>query len=316
LAKRPIHHIKQKRVKALLKRLLSRFGLYLSQGYTVYFFGNNKIVQREIYGKKMLMPRSHSITFNLSRFPYYNSNLQRLVQQYASFRKETFSILDIGANIGDTMLMLRQVTGLPIHCFEGDPFYYRLLENNSKDVPRAFIHNVLLTDKPASLRVKNEIKLGSSQFVTDAEQGRLTDFTSVDLFAAGHFPEEPVGLIKVDTDGYDLKILRGARETLKKHQPVLFFEYDRVLFEQNGDNGPAFLDSLAELNYAGLLAYDNFGKLICRTALSDKETLRILHMYIKDHKSAFPFYDLVVFSRKDDAFVRSFTESELAFFER
>src|ERR1700722_13408094 len=109
-------------VKKMLKRLLARFGLYLTKGYTVYFFSNKQIVSRELYGKKVLMPRSHSIGYNLAHFPYYNSNLQRLVGRYQAYRKEKFSVIDVGANIGDTLLMLRQVTELPVHCFEGDPF--------------------------------------------------------------------------------------------------------------------------------------------------------------------------------------------------
>ncbi|WP_430666882.1 FkbM family methyltransferase [Helicobacter suis] len=34
--------------------------------------------------------------------------------------------------------------------------------------------------------------------------------------------------IKIDTDGFDFKILRGAYKTLKDNKPVLFFEWDYV----------------------------------------------------------------------------------------
>lgn len=300
----------------MLKRLLARCGLYLTKGYTVYFFSNKKIVQRDLYGKKVWMPRSHSICYNLVHFPYYNSNLQRLVERYQQFRRDGFTILDIGANIGDTLLMLRQVTTLPVRCFEGDPFYFRLLEKNSRDIPNCSLHPLLLSDRPVSQRVSNRINLGTSTFEADEAHGSLVEFTSIDEFANGHFPSEPIGVIKADTDGYDLKIIRGAAATIRKHLPVLFVEYDRSLFEKNGDDGLQFLQFLADLGYRGLLVYDNFGKLLCVTSLAEERTIHSLHTYIKDQRITFPFYDLAVFAERDQAFYNEFATAELAFFER
>jgi FkbM family methyltransferase len=304
------------RVKELVKRLLARFGLYLHKGYPVYFFSNKKIVRRSIYGRETLMPRSHSIPVNLAFFPWYNSNLQRIVSSYQQIRKDAFSILDIGANIGDTLLMLRQVTDHPIHCFEGDPYYFRLLEENTAGIAGSHLHQVLLSDKPATLKVKSNINLGSSTFTSDAEEGEAMEFSTVDNFAAEHFPTDPVGLIKTDTDGYDLKILRGSQQTIEKWKPVLFLEFDRSLFEKNGDDGAEFLDWVKELGYSGLLVYDNYGKLLCVTTLQQKNTLRALLAYIKNQKLTIPFYDLAIFPAADQAVFEALSETETALFEQ
>lgn len=303
-------------MKKLFQRLLSRFGLYVSKGYTVYFFNNKKLVRRTVFGRELLMPRDHSITENLVHFPYYNSNLPRLVAQYQQFRKEKFAILDIGANIGDTLIMLRQVSDLPVHCFEGDPFYFQLLEQNSKGIANCYLHPVLLSDKPSTLKVRNNIHLGTSTFIGDAEDGTPMNFSSVDHFLAEHHPEEPVGLIKSDTDGFDLRILRGAAETLRKYRPIVFLEFDRTLFEKNGDDGLQFLEFMAGLNYDGLVVYDNFGKLLCLTSLKEKDTVKALLSYIRNQKLGAPFYDLAIFPAGDEAFFRSFGASELQFFEQ
>jgi len=302
-------------VKELFKRLLARFGLYLTKGYKVYFFSNKKAVRRELYGRQVLMPRAHSICYNLARFPHYNSNLQRLVREYQQYRPGEFSIIDVGANIGDTLLMLRQVTGHMVHCFEGDPFYFRLLEANSSGVGSCALHPVLLSDKPATLRVRSHISLGTSEFKQDLS-GDPAEFSSIDVFAARHFPGERIGIIKSDTDGFDLRIIRGAAEILQAHQPVLFLEYDRGLFEKNGDEGLDFLEFLAGLGYDGILFYDNFGKLVCATTLREKATIRSLHNYIKDQRFSFPFYDLAVVPARDRAFFETFTAGELEYFGR
>jgi FkbM family methyltransferase len=303
-------------MKELIKKLLSRFGIYTIKGYKNYFFTNNKIVTREIYGRKVSMPKSHSIMYNLSHFPYYNSNLQRLVQQYDRHRGGGFSIIDVGSNIGDTLLMLRQVTDLPIHCFEGDPFFSALLETNSAGIAQQFIHKTLLSDKPGNIKVKSLTDHGTSKFVSDSAGGERLEFSSIDHFFGRQFPDEVIGVIKTDTDGYDLKILKGAADTIKKYQPVIFLEYDRKLFEKNGDDGPAFFDFLRSLDYDGLLVYDNFGKLVCITSLKDQLAVRSLHSYINDQKGAFPFFDLALFSVRDAAFYRSFSDNELVIFEQ
>ncbi len=262
------------------------------------------------------MPRSHSIIYNLSHFPYYNSNLQRIAAAYASYRRSAWSIVDVGANIGDTMLMLRQVTDKPIHCFEGDRFYYHILEQNARGIPGVRLHALLLAEKPETIRVKNNSKLGTSQFVADAEQGEELRFDSLDHFFQKEATGEDIGLIKTDTDGYDLRILRGAKELLRRYQPVIFMEYDRGLFEQNQDDGLSFLHYLQELGYEDVLVYDNFGKLLTAVKLSDSRTIALLHSYIRFDQLTIPFYDLALFSLKDAAFVKDFIEQELIFYAK
>lgn len=47
-------------------------------------------------------------------------------------------------------------------------------------------------------------------------------FTLDSIVTIYHF--EP-NLIKIDTDGFDFKVLRGAQRTLKEYAPVIFFEW-------------------------------------------------------------------------------------------
>jgi FkbM family methyltransferase len=309
-------NLKTSAVKKIIKRVLSRFGLYVITGYKDYFLSNKKIVTAVVYGRKVLLPKAHSITYNLSHFPYYNSNLQRIVQSCRQHRQDSFSIVDIGANIGDTLLMLRQVTDLPVHCFEGDDFYFDLLQKNTAGIANSHLHKVLLSDKPGQIRVHSKISLGSSQFVTDDDKAVWQDFTSIDNYFHAHLPDEPVGVLKTDTDGFDLRIIEGGAATIRRNHPVIFLEYDRALFEPNGSDGLRFFALLEELGYSGLVVYDNYGKLLCITSLQDQTAIKALHAYIGRKNTALPFYDLAVFSAADETLFRSFAASELAFFEK
>lgn len=259
------------------------------------------------------MPKAHTITFNLANYPYYNSNLQRIVQQYEQYQQNKFVVVDVGANIGDTLLMLRQVTSAPVHCFEGNDYYFDLLSKNTQGIPNAFLHKAMLSSTPGSTNMKSEMGYGTAELVAGNTQ---VQFDSLDNFFANKFPGDRVGVLKTDTDGYDIKILYGAANLLTTQRPVVFLEYDRTLFEKNGDDGTTFFNFMKQHNYNGVLVYDNYGKLVCVTHLDQEQTIASLHSYIKNNTVTFPFFDLAIISKADEAFFNQLATAELAFFER
>ncbi|MGP8068522.1 MAG: FkbM family methyltransferase [Candidatus Bathyarchaeia archaeon] len=55
--------------------------------------------------------------------------------------------------------------------------------------------------------------------------------------------EEPVGLIKVDVEGYELEVLKGAEGILARCHPLLYVENDRV------ENSPPLIQWLLDRDY-------------------------------------------------------------------
>jgi hypothetical protein len=43
--------------------------------------------------------------------------------------------------------------------------------------------------------------------------------------------------VKIDVEGYNVPVLRGARQTLQKHRPVVFIECDGDLAEVDRELG-------------------------------------------------------------------------------
>ena len=58
-----------------------------------------------------------------------------------------------------------------------------------------------------------------------------------------------VALIKVDTQGADLRVLHGAQDTIRRCQPVVLFEWERDLSAQHGATLETFHSFFADLNY-------------------------------------------------------------------
>ena len=58
-----------------------------------------------------------------------------------------------------------------------------------------------------------------------------------------------INFIKIDVDGFEGKVIRGARQTLKAYRPVLFFEISPSLMANNGDDANELIDTLLKLGF-------------------------------------------------------------------
>jgi FkbM family methyltransferase len=68
-----------------------------------------------------------------------------------------------------------------------------------------------------------------------------------------------VDLVKIDVDGLEARVLRGAVDTLREYHPVLFFEINPSIVDANGDSIDEMLGSLLALGYS--LSKENGARL-------------------------------------------------------
>src|SRR5579872_7244111 len=89
------------------------------------------LIARPIWGTRLYLPFSHQLPFVLKHFVNYGTNLARIVQ-YTQKKYPDLRIIDVGANIGDSVAVIRQHSEAPVLCLEGDPVYFEILcENQS-----------------------------------------------------------------------------------------------------------------------------------------------------------------------------------------
>ncbi|SUW08709.1 SAM-dependent methyltransferase [Brachyspira pilosicoli] len=136
------------------------------------------------------------------------------------------SIIDAGAFIGDTALILSEYTDDKVYSFEAFPLNFKSL-----------VYNIKLNNKlniiPVNMALGDENK--DIEFLTPKEARGDTSFViekdiysgdrvNIKMTTLDSFVEKndiKVGLIKADLEGFEQSFLRGALNTIKKQKPVL-----------------------------------------------------------------------------------------------
>jgi FkbM family methyltransferase len=160
-------------------------------------------------------------------------HVKKLLRGYTS----SLVLFDVGANQGEYANLLLKTFGTvaSVHCFEPSPATFAMLERN---VDRAVLHNYGLGDSEGIL-ILNSDGEGSGLAslynrnlkhirikLSHTEQVRIT---TVDDFCQSNGIDR-IHLLKLDVEGYELKVLEGASRLLAARA------IDFIQFEFGGCN--------------------------------------------------------------------------------
>jgi FkbM family methyltransferase len=146
-------------------------------------------------------------------------------------------IFDIGANIGTfTTWMAKSFPLGKIHAFEPQRSVFQMLSGNAaiNNLYNVYTYNIGLGKENKKVEFeepnyfyKNDF--GTFSLVENIITEKTTNKITIQIQTLDYFMEyyniPTVQLIKVDTEGMDLDVLIGGRETIKKHLPVIFVEH-------------------------------------------------------------------------------------------
>lgn len=148
-----------------------------------------------------------------------------------------FRIIDIGANIGITGVLLAQLAPEGrVAAIEPVPTTYRLLETNVADSGHKNIqtHNFALGKDDGEIVMQGNPDNLSGAFVSDIhsiddhhhfkEVVKLHALDSV----FGTLGLDRLDLIKIDVEGYELDVLEGGASVLAKYRPIVTLEMNYV----------------------------------------------------------------------------------------
>ncbi|QKJ31426.1 FkbM family methyltransferase [Mucilaginibacter mali] len=269
-------------------------------------------VQLQVGNYKLFANGLHPIQDYLTVFKYYSRNLPRIAK-YIEVKYPNYAIVDVGANIGDTIALLRSVdVNQQVYLIEGEPSYFQLLQRNLVQFTKAKSIETFLGEENTVQEGAIESNEGTARVNPNAGK-QITIKKLDDVAVENNF--DTVKLLKVDTDGFDFKILRGAFDLIRKDKPVLFFEYDAVYLKEQNEHGTQTLTDLHGLGYSKAIYYDNYGKMLISTTLDNQQQLEQLHTYMGNRDAAFPYYDVCLFHADDDALADEVIAKEMAFYK-
>jgi FkbM family methyltransferase len=171
---------------------------------------------------------------------------------------------DIGANIGVYSMVFSELSGnsLNVHAFEPVPHIRKRLMLNAKLNGFYDIHvnNFALGAKQETLdmfQVKEGIfRGGTSSFLknenyetlsAEAFEAKTVEVKPLDLYVSENKLEQ-IDFLKIDVEGFEWNVLRGALNTLSKFKPSILMEYD--FSRHNGPHKPEeYKNFLSDLSY-------------------------------------------------------------------
>lgn len=163
--------------------------------------------------------------------------------------------VDIGANIGQHSLFASKIVGDTGRVVLFEPLKElcsqiekSIIKNKIKNI---FINNFGCGDKEVILPIYSSRKnMGASSVFPSSDKKQNGDIKIIipDMVLE---KESRVDFIKIDTEGYELEVLMGLKETIKKHHPKILIELSPCYYRLRDENiGKNIINFLLENEYS------------------------------------------------------------------
>ena len=123
--------------------------------------------------------------------------------------------IDVGAWWGPWSLTW-QPYAKKIEIFEPNTNIIPMLENNISKFKNCTLHKIALGSEAGKVSMNTEYHSGTNH---------VTDFDGdIDLRTLDSFKFTDVDVIKIDVEGFEIQVLKGAEQTIKKCKPIIQIE--------------------------------------------------------------------------------------------
>jgi FkbM family methyltransferase len=222
-----------------------------------------------------------------------------IAAKFVSAKYPNGTILDIGANIGDTAAIIATYSKNKLVLVEASDYYFDILCRNASRIPNVQAVKKSLISDGTVLSGSFSHWGGTANFHEEiaakkqTKSQRLCDVAGSDTC-----------FIKIDTDGYDFKILRSSVEWLGKVQPAILFE-NWLRNSADFADANALYSELSQIGYMHFIVWDASGFHLVST--SSLDTLKHLNRYLFKSKVV-DYYDILCLHQKDEDIYTNISE--------
>jgi len=238
------------RIRIFLARILYKF-------VRVFYRSDRQIITRK--GITYQVDLSEGIELSLFLFGGFQSYI--IENSFISLARDAV-VLDIGANVGSMALQFAQkVPNGCVYAYEATGYAFRKFLKNLELNPvlskRIVPINKIVSDGSGDGRDM----LTFASWKVDGRAARMhslhggtlmeavSETVSIDEFCLSKRIDR-VDLLKIDTDGHEFTILKGARETIKRYKPGIIFEIGGYVMNEHGITFRDYYDYFSKMGYS------------------------------------------------------------------
>jgi FkbM family methyltransferase len=155
------------------------------------------------------------------------------------------TIFDVGANRGQFLDRLRlHYPKASVHSFEPSPATFRALAERAANMANTSTWNIALGDSISKSILLENVSSDMSSMLQLGSQGwgRIEKQTEIDVQTVDSFCQQHsisrIDVLKSDTQGYDLQVLKGAQRMMNENRIGLI--YSEITFDEIYQNLPPF----------------------------------------------------------------------------
>jgi FkbM family methyltransferase len=219
-------------------------------------FGSS--VTTRIHGYPVVVNFGHDYPLYARKFRNWNDPLIELVHQTCHDAQGPITVIDVGAGVGDTVLLLESNcppnTVAEYTCVEGDEQFFTYLKANLAAIHSARVFRAMLSDAARPMQALVRTHPGSAT----ARGSAVVHSIPLDELIRTNGPLQ-THVLKIDVDGFDGKVLLGAQELLAASRPAVIFEWHPILCRDLGNGWLEHFQALHEQGYRRFIWFTKYG---------------------------------------------------------
>ena len=320
----PIRNIMFSEVKIIIQKLLGLMGYKISRLERISdsvdpsaLSETNKgsVTEIKVGAFFIEIPVSNPLNSHYQRHPMTQQCLVNMVKSVHQLHPNLV-VVDVGANVGDTLSLIKTAADIPVICVEGDDLCVSILCRNVKRFKDATVVKNYLNEQVETAKLVIAKETWNSTLIPSAlGEAKTLIFTTLDQILLPHPLSEQIRAIKVDCEGFDLRILRGGTVFLKRQKPALLFELNYYNLAILKEDGKGFLRWLASIGYSHFFIFESHGAFLFEWSPQYWRMLDDIDDYIRNGGNRLDYLDIVAFPdglESSASAFRSLTKSESA----
>jgi FkbM family methyltransferase len=199
-------------------------------------------------GKNVVLNIHPSTRYSFEFFGWRSVDMTTEMALFIEYAKGRKCLLDIGALYGIFSLVFSEINkDSKVHAFEPEPTAFSLLSfNASVNRGDVYTYCVALSDNNGVILMDKEWE----HYITSENGAHEVVCKNGDDFCLAHkvLPDT----LKIDTEGSELKVLKGLRYLLLANHPMIFLELHPERMNAQGDSVSELVDFLKCFDYEAI----------------------------------------------------------------